>query len=190
MRDEISWKVTKLLCIQLRVFLANAMKKGNALLTGIVIFLIICTSGCISNEKGTSGGTVTATPVQGKTVEGNGTIWYIALSGGFYGILGDDKNDYTPVNLSDEYKVDGQRIAFKAVIKDKTPSTPEWGIPVEIVSIRKLPEGIMNVSDEEFYRNLKDIPPPHINISGGGNMPALTDTNQIPPPLNRPDKNN
>jgi hypothetical protein len=166
------------------------MKKGSALLIGIVILLMICTSGCISNEKGTSGGTVTVTPVQGKTVEGNGTIWYISLSGGFYGILGDDGNDYYPVNPPDEYKVDGQRIAFKAVVKDKTQSTPEWGIPVEILSIRKLPEGIVNVSNEEFYRKFKDIPPPGINISGGGNTPVLTDTNQIPPPLNRSDENN
>jgi hypothetical protein len=164
------------------------MKKEIVLLTGIVIFLLMWTSGCISSEKGTPGGTVTTatvTPLQGKTVEGNGTIWYISLSNGFYGILGDDGNEYNPVNFPDEYKVEGQRISFRAVVTEKPQTAPSWGIPVQIQSITKSSGGIVNMSDEEFYRKFKDIPPPHITISGGENMPSLTDTEQIYPPLNR-----
>ena len=162
------------------------MQRGYCILAGIVMVLVICTSGCISDQQKGPVGTITVTPTTGKIVEGNGTVWYIAVSGGFYGILGDDGNEYAPVRLADEYRADGQRIAFRAVTTGKTSATPDWGTPVEITSIRKLPEGIVNVSDDDFYRKFKDIPPSYITIAGGGERPAMTGTPQVSPPLTRP----
>lgn len=165
------------------------MQNRYYILAGIVtLMVVICSSGCISNEQKGPGGTVTVTPQTGKIVEGNGTIWYIALSGGFYGILGDDGNEYAPVSLAEEYRADGQRVAFRAVTTGKTSSSPDWGIPVEISSIRKLPEGIVNMSDEDFYRKFKDIPPSYITIAGGGENPAMIGTREIPPPLTSPSR--
>jgi hypothetical protein len=39
-----------------------------------------------------------------------GTVIYMDLEGGFYGIKGDDGNKYDPLNLSSEYQKDGIRI--------------------------------------------------------------------------------
>ena len=43
-----------------------------------------------------------------------GTVEYIALSGGFHGIVTDDGEQYLPLNLDAEFHVSGLRVAFTA----------------------------------------------------------------------------
>ena len=67
-----------------------------------------------------------------------GTVRFIDLEGGFYGIIGDDGKKYDPVNLSQEFQVDGLPVRFKAKVRDDVASIRMWGTPVEIVTIEKL----------------------------------------------------
>ncbi len=67
-----------------------------------------------------------------------GTVKYISLEGGFYGITTDDNINLDPLNLSKEFQVDGKRISFKYVEKKDMASFHMWGIIVEIIEIRAL----------------------------------------------------
>ncbi|RKZ02381.1 MAG: hypothetical protein DRQ10_00100, partial [Candidatus Hydrothermota bacterium] len=67
----------------------------------------------------------------------NGTVRYIPLEGGFYGIETDKGEKYLPFNLPDEFKKDGLRVWFKA--KPKEAATFHmWGKPVEILEIKSI----------------------------------------------------
>lgn len=79
------------------------------------------------------------------SVSGTGTIRFIDLEGGFYGIEGDNGKKYDPMNLADEFKQDGLRVNFVADEKNNAASTHMWGTMVEIRKIKK----IENRSSEE-----------------------------------------
>ena len=66
-----------------------------------------------------------------------GTIKYVAIEGGFFGIYGDNGKRYRPVNLSREYRKDGLHVAFQ-IKKIRAASGPNifmWGESVRIVEI-------------------------------------------------------
>lgn len=92
----------------------------------IVLLILLCFaifSGCVSKDK---------------DVEGWGTIRYVDLEGGFYGIVADDGEHYDPVNLSSGFEVDGLRAYFKGkIIRDKRADYHMWGTFIEIIDIRK-----------------------------------------------------
>ncbi|NJD21637.1 MAG: hypothetical protein FIA82_03055 [Melioribacter sp.] len=67
-----------------------------------------------------------------------GTVKYISLEGGFYGITTDDNKNLDPLNLSKEFQVDGKRISFKYVEKKDMASFHMWGTIVEIIDVRAL----------------------------------------------------
>lgn len=71
------------------------------------------------------------------TSEGRGTVRYIDLEGGFYGIESDDGARLDPVNLPEEFRVDGARVRYWAVPAEGRASIHMWGTLVEIVEIRK-----------------------------------------------------
>ncbi len=67
-----------------------------------------------------------------------GTIFYIPIEGGFYGLLADDGTKYDPTNLPKEYKQNGLRVKFIANQKKGMASVHMWGTIAEIVKIEKL----------------------------------------------------
>lgn len=67
-----------------------------------------------------------------------GTVKYISLEGGFYGIITDDNKNLDPLNLSKEFQVDGKRIYFKYIGKKDMASFHMWGTIVEIIEIKEL----------------------------------------------------
>jgi hypothetical protein len=69
---------------------------------------------------------------------GTGTVRYISLEGGFYGIVGDDGKNYDPINMPQEFKIDGLRVQFTANLTDYA-SYHMWGYVVKLISIEKLP---------------------------------------------------
>ncbi len=68
----------------------------------------------------------------------SGTIKYINLEGGFYGILGDNGEKYDPLNLPYNFRIDGLRIFLIAIKREGLFSVHMWGIIIEIISIVKL----------------------------------------------------
>jgi hypothetical protein len=65
----------------------------------------------------------------------SGTVTFIDLEGGFYGIVADDGARYLPLNLPEEFAEDGLAITAEVVVKEDVATIQQWGTPVEIVSI-------------------------------------------------------
>ena len=93
----------------------------NIIIIAILSFVAISCSSLESDAKFTTG-----------------TVKYISLEGGFYGITTDDNKNLGPLNLSKEFQVDGKRIYFKYVEKKEMASFHMWGIIVEIIEIKEL----------------------------------------------------
>ena len=70
-------------------------------------------------------------------ISGNGTVTYIDLEGGFYGIVADDGERYLPADLPEEYRIDGLRVWFTADVAHDIATIQQWGTPVDIVSVEK-----------------------------------------------------
>ncbi|NIN67489.1 MAG: hypothetical protein GTO63_22860 [Anaerolineae bacterium] len=75
--------------------------------------------------------------IEGDRVTAEGTIVFNSFEGGFYGIVGDEEGRYDPVNLGDEYKVEGLRVHFVARILENQGSIHMWGLLVEILEIEE-----------------------------------------------------
>lgn len=67
-----------------------------------------------------------------------GTVKYIDVEGGFFGIIGDSGKNYDPINLSEEFQKDNLRVSFDAKISEDMVSTHMWGTLIEIIRIEKL----------------------------------------------------
>ena len=80
-------------------------------------------------------------------ITSTGTVEYIDLEGGFYGIIADDGTHYYPLNLPEEFAQDGARVTFTAQQED-VATTAMWGIPVTIHSMEMLnaPEDVSPLS--------------------------------------------
>ncbi|RJS90857.1 hypothetical protein CW705_05065 [Candidatus Bathyarchaeota archaeon] len=70
-----------------------------------------------------------------------GTIRYIPLEGGFYGIITDDGKKYLPLNLPERYRHDRLRVWFKAKLRRNVTTIYMWGEPIEILKIKRIKEG-------------------------------------------------
>jgi hypothetical protein len=67
-----------------------------------------------------------------------GTVVFLSFEGGFYGIKGDDGRSYDPINLPEDFRVDGLRVRFEAKGLTGQASFHMWGIMVELIHIQKL----------------------------------------------------
>ncbi len=65
----------------------------------------------------------------------NGTVTYIDLEGGFYGIVAEDGERYLPADLPEEYRIDGLSVWFSADVMRDTVTIQQWGTPVTIQDI-------------------------------------------------------
>lgn len=72
----------------------------------------------------------------GEVIEAEGTIRYVDLEGGFYGIETLNGTHYLPLDLPENYRIDGLLVSFTARTSPGTPTIQMWGIPVTILSIR------------------------------------------------------
>ena len=75
------------------------------------------------------------------TVRGVGTIRYLDLEGGFYGIIADDGERYDPGSLEEAFRQDGLRVRFEVKIRTDVFSLRMWGTPVQILAITPLARG-------------------------------------------------
>ncbi len=92
-----------------------------ALMAAAACFLIA--AGCVTEE-----------PPAGMEVSATGTIHYIDLEGGFYGIVTDGGEQYLPLNLAEELKVNGTEVTFTGVTEDAS-TMQMWGTPIRITGI-------------------------------------------------------
>lgn len=71
-------------------------------------------------------------------ISAQGTVQYIELEGGFWGIIGADGKHYDVVNLPKEFQQQGLRVKFTGRVNPSRISSHMWGVIVEIVSIEML----------------------------------------------------
>ena len=86
----------------------------------------------------TSAIAVVQVPMSNDEIFTEGTVLYIALEGGFYGIRGDDAKHYDPINLRPEFRVHGKRVVIRARKRPDVFSSHMWGIIVELLQIEAL----------------------------------------------------
>ena len=79
-----------------------------------------------------------AAPEESRAELVTGTIRYIDLEGGFYGIETDDGRRLDPVNLPEEFQQDGLRIEARVEELRDRVSIRMWGTLVRIVEFRRL----------------------------------------------------
>ncbi len=66
-----------------------------------------------------------------------GTVQYLDLEGGFYGIVTDDGERYFPINLGVSFREDGLRVAFDMRHRTDIMTSVMWGQPVEIIEMER-----------------------------------------------------
>jgi hypothetical protein len=71
-----------------------------------------------------------------ESVSGYGKIIYTDIEGGHYLIRHNEKN-YEPINLDDEFRIEGFEVIFSAKIKKDMASICMCGTIIEIIEIRK-----------------------------------------------------
>jgi serpin B len=72
-------------------------------------------------------------------VSETGTVVFVDLEGGFFGIMGDTGVKYEVTNLSPEFQKDGLRVIFTAKRRGDLVGIHQWGVIVELVKIKKAP---------------------------------------------------
>ncbi|MGI9175697.1 MAG: hypothetical protein ACR2GR_10310 [Rhodothermales bacterium] len=75
-------------------------------------------------------------PAPQDIVSGVGTIRYVDLEGGFYGLVANDSTRYTPTNLDAEFQEDGLEVRFRGELQD-VMTMQMWGKPLEILDITR-----------------------------------------------------
>lgn len=71
-----------------------------------------------------------------------GTVEYIPLSGGFYGIVTDAGEQYLPLNLGAEFQISGLRVSFSARREPDAMTVFMWGTTVWILSMQIDPDPV------------------------------------------------
>jgi len=75
---------------------------------------------------------------EAQPLSGSGTIRFLDVEGGFYGILGDSGERYLPLTMPDEFQKDGLRVRFTVKPRSDVATVFQWGTVVEIVEISVL----------------------------------------------------
>ena len=78
-------------------------------------------------------------PAMGEQVAFEGTVRFIDLEGGFFGILGDDSRRYDPIDLPIRFAQEGLRVRVSAHIRRDLASPHMWGEIIDIDTIEPLP---------------------------------------------------
>lgn len=105
------------------------------ILIGLLLAVSLITIGCRTTEETPSAdGSTQPQLVDGMT----GTVTYMDLEGGFYGILGDDGEKYFPLNLDPSYREDGLRVRFTVRERNDVMTTTMWGKTVELTAIERM----------------------------------------------------
>lgn len=108
----------------------------NKRLLLLITFLIMATFivSCSKND----GNKNTNIQSNGEVISSKGTIKFVKLEGGFFGILTDDGIKYKPVNLPESFQKDGHRVKFKGKLNTELMGIHMWGKLIDIKEINAL----------------------------------------------------
>lgn len=77
-------------------------------------------------------------PDPANIVSGVGTIVYMDLEGGFFGLVAEDGMKYNPLNLDEQFKQDSLRVRFRGEKKTDVVTTRMWGTNLQILEMLEL----------------------------------------------------
>ena len=67
-----------------------------------------------------------------------GMVKYLAMEGGFYGIVGEDGKNYLPLNLEEAYQQDSLNVRFTFERREGVMTIAMWGQAVDITAIERV----------------------------------------------------
>ena len=67
-----------------------------------------------------------------------GKVVYQTLSGGFWGVIGDNGKEYRPIEMPNQLKTEGARVSIVIKKAREEMSVYMWGEAVEVVSFSTL----------------------------------------------------
>lgn len=91
----------------------------------ILLAIAICLSVCVGAQE--DEGIISFT----------GRVQHYSYEGGFYGIADEEGTVYKPVKLPSSFKIEGLRVRVKARPVEKKLLTSGWGVPIEIITIKR-----------------------------------------------------
>ena len=104
----------------------NKARFATAVLVGVLLGGVLMLGGCGSSEPQIEPEDV---------VSGVGTVVYVELEGGFYGIEARNGARYLPLNLDAAFQEDGMDVRFRAEFRDTVLTIQQWGRPVQLLDI-------------------------------------------------------
>jgi hypothetical protein len=95
--------------------------------------------------------------VSGRDVSGNGTIAWIAMDTGFYGIVTDDGEQFLPEKIDPAFRADGLRVSFRGIARTDKQAEHPWGIPLDLIELAR----VGSVIEIKFFSNgtIRNIDP-------------------------------
>ena len=77
----------------------------------------------------------------GDEINVQGTVEFVGVEGGFWGVIGADGKRYDLVNLPKEFQQQGLGVKFTGRLRPDQISFHMWGVVVEIISVERLGTG-------------------------------------------------
>ncbi|WDE05681.1 hypothetical protein SG34_001690 [Thalassomonas viridans] len=132
-----------------------ALKNGLCLLPVTLLLMACQTSEPAPAEMASSSGKVAASK-QGGNVSNklikqerrpvqewqHGTVKYLTMEGGFYGIVTDEGKKLLPMGLAAEYRQHGAKVRVKGELIKDMMTIQQWGTPFKITEIELLAPGL------------------------------------------------
>lgn len=70
-----------------------------------------------------------------------GTVKYMDLEGGFYGIFTESGGKYLPLNMDKEFRSNGAVIQFKGKVQHNMNTIQQWGTPIKLSEVKLIKAG-------------------------------------------------
>ncbi len=67
----------------------------------------------------------------------SGTVKFMDLEGGFFGIITASGEKHDPINLDEDYKIDGLSVSYSYKVHKDMMSIHMWGTIIEIIEIEE-----------------------------------------------------
>jgi len=102
-------------------------------LTAALVALTVCAASMGQAQNNVAGAAV----AEAERLVIHGEVVFLAIEGGFWGIVGEDGRRYDPAGLLREFQQPGLKVRVEAKAIVGRISFRQWGTPIEIERIEK-----------------------------------------------------
>jgi hypothetical protein len=101
----------------------------------ILLFSFISVFGCCTKPPVKEKAPAVQSSVKKYDESNYGSVVFVKLQGGFFGIVNDKGEKFVPEQLPDMFRSDGLRVFFDYQLLETSPNTPVWGKPIRLTVI-------------------------------------------------------